>query len=132
MLQARAKNTSSIALVIRKKSCSTTGMALIAVGVAGNLVSMKPFLEEQIDEPNDSSGLNDCLRIPAFSLIVVVPIVGAIALPYIKSWSLWFGIPAICTLVATLLFLSGSFTYEKAEPKRSPVITVCSLHVLIF
>ncbi|KAL8517336.1 hypothetical protein ACS0TY_015540 [Phlomoides rotata] len=63
-------------------------MALIAVGVADNLVSVKPFLEEQTDEPNDSSGLKDSLRIPAFCLIVVVPIVGAIALPYIKPWSL--------------------------------------------
>ncbi|KAL8526743.1 hypothetical protein ACS0TY_015811 [Phlomoides rotata] len=89
------KIRAALRLVIRKKSCSTTGMALIAVGVADNLVSVKPFLEEQTDEPNDSFGLKDSLRIPAFCLIVVVPIVGAIALPYIKPWSLWFGIPAI-------------------------------------
>ncbi|KAL8517298.1 hypothetical protein ACS0TY_015508 [Phlomoides rotata] len=106
-----------------------TGMALIAVGVAGNLVSIKPFLEEQREETDDNAALRDCLKIPFFCLVVIVAIVGAIALPYIKPWSLRFGIPAICTLVAMLLFLSGSFTYEKAEPEGSPITTVCRVFV---
>ncbi|KAL8526715.1 hypothetical protein ACS0TY_015785 [Phlomoides rotata] len=106
-----------------------TGMSLIAVGVAGNLVSIKPFLEEQREETDDNAALRDCLKIPFFCLVVIVPIVGAIALPYIKPWSLRFGIPAICTLVAMLLFLSGSFTYEKAEPEGSPITTVCRVFV---
>lgn len=107
-----------------------TGMALVAVGVAGNFVSVKPFLQEQREEePAHSSGLRDCLKIPAFCLVVIVPIVGAVALPYIKPWSLRFGIPAICTVVAMLLFLSGSFTYEKAQPQGSPITTVCRVFV---
>lgn len=112
-----------------------TGMALIAVGVAGNLVSIKPFLKEQEEESqNNAAGGNnsatrDFLKLPALIVVVIIPIVGAIALPYIKPWSLRFGIPAICTLVAALLFLTGSCTYNKLKPKGSPITAVCRVFV---
>ncbi|KAH6777722.1 hypothetical protein C2S52_006679 [Perilla frutescens var. hirtella] len=111
-----------------------TGMALIAVGTAGNLVSVKPFLEEQEEVQNNASRGNnsatiDIWKLPAFIIVVIVPVVGAIALPYIKPWSLRFGIPAICTLVAAVLFLTGWFTYNKVKPKGSPITTVCRVFV---
>ncbi|KAI3474435.1 hypothetical protein Pfo_029296 [Paulownia fortunei] len=105
-----------------------TGMALLAVGIAGHLVSVHPFLEEQEDRPDDNAA-RDCLKLPGFILVVIVPVVGAIALPYIKPWSLRFGIPAICTAVATLPFLSGWCTYDKVEPQGSPLTTMCRVFV---
>ncbi|PIN25042.1 H+/oligopeptide symporter [Handroanthus impetiginosus] len=84
-----------------------TGMALVAVGMAGNLVSVKPFLREQQDESDDKAETINCLKLPAFTLVVLVAVIGAFALPYVKPWSLRFGIPAICTAFAALLFFTG-------------------------
>ncbi|KAK4396140.1 protein NRT1/ PTR FAMILY 5.5 [Sesamum angolense] len=70
------------------------GMASVAVGIAGNLISVHPFREEQDDKSNSNPTI-DFLKLPAFTLVVLTPVIGAIALPYIKPWSLRFGIPAI-------------------------------------
>ncbi|KAK9290450.1 hypothetical protein L1049_008620 [Liquidambar formosana] len=56
--------------------------------------------------------------------MVLFTVVGGIALPYIKPWSARFGIPAICTVIATLLFLSGSCTYRRPRPQGSPLTTL--------
>ncbi|KAL3617531.1 hypothetical protein CASFOL_037852 [Castilleja foliolosa] len=109
-----------------------TGMGLIAVGIAGHLVSVHPFLEEQKDKPNnDKNTRKDILKLPGFTLVVLIPVVGAIALPYIKPWSVRFGIPAIFTVVATLCFLTGWFTYDKVEPQGSPITNVCRVFVAV-
>ncbi|PIN25040.1 H+/oligopeptide symporter [Handroanthus impetiginosus] len=106
-----------------------TGMELVAVGMAGNLVSVKPFLEEQQDKNIDNEEMRNCLQVPGFIFVVLTPVIGAIALPYIKPWPLRFGIPAICTIIATLLFLSGSHEYDRAKPKGSPITNVCRVFV---
>lgn len=51
----------------------------------------------------------------------VFTVIAVLGLPYIKPWSLHFGIPAISTLVATLLFLSGSWSYDNVRTKGSPL-----------
>ncbi|KAL0338211.1 UNVERIFIED_CONTAM: protein NRT1/ PTR FAMILY 5.5 [Sesamum angustifolium] len=104
------------------------GMASVAVGIAGNLISVHPFREEQEDKSNSNPTI-DFLKLPAFTLVVLTPVIGAIALPYIKPWSLRFGIPAICTAVATFIFLSGWRTYDKVKPQGSPVSNVCRVFV---
>ncbi|MFS7998222.1 putative proton-dependent oligopeptide transporter family [Helianthus anomalus] len=61
-------------------------------------------------------------HIPGLIMVMVVIIVGGILLPYIKSWSVRFGIAAICALTATGVFLSGSPEYKKdATPEGSPL-----------
>lgn len=113
------------------------GMALIAVGVAGNLVSVKPFLDEQKESNehnNNGGGAKELFKLPVFILMVIIPIVGSIALPYVKPWSLRFGIPAIFTVLATFLFLSGVFScgpwrYKRAKPQGSPMTMVCRVFV---
>ncbi|XP_051131171.1 protein NRT1/ PTR FAMILY 5.5-like [Andrographis paniculata] len=144
-----------------QKTLFYTGMALIVVGMAGNLVSVRPFLEEQkkpsedgdLDEQNPPSGngdideqkkqaerdrarkasspLRDFLKLPTFTVMVIIPIAGAIALPYINPWTLRFGIPAICTAVATFLFLTGLcwLPYEKREPRGSPITNIFRVFV---
>ncbi|XP_047947418.1 protein NRT1/ PTR FAMILY 5.5-like [Salvia hispanica] len=110
-----------------------TGMALIAVGVAGNNVSVKPFLEEQ-EETGEGQGPNLCLKIAGAVFVVVVALTGAIALPYIKPWTLRFGIPAICTVVATALFLTGmcsccwQYTINCAD--RSQLRSLCRVRMI--
>ncbi|XP_073063012.1 protein NRT1/ PTR FAMILY 5.5 [Primulina eburnea] len=105
------------------------GMALVAVGMSGNLVSVKSFLEEQAEKPGQGNERIDCFRILGFILVALFPVVGAIALPYIKPWSLRFGIPAICTAVAMFMFFSGWCTYTKPCPKGSPLTNVCRVFV---
>lgn len=112
-----------------KKVLFYTGLALLAVGVAGHLVSVQPFLKEQEDKSDEKQGSGSIYQVASFPVVVLVPIIGAIALPYIKPWSIRFGIPAICTVVATLLFLSGSCKYKKAEPQGSPLTNVCRVFV---
>ncbi|KAL7095410.1 hypothetical protein ACP275_10G022200 [Erythranthe tilingii] len=105
-----------------------TGMSLLAVGISGYNVSLTPFLEEQdehyspdadVDNNSDNDSYDsdddeDEDYVDYFQ-VVLIPVIAAIALPYIKSWSLAFGIPAISSAIATSAFLTGSFKYRKAE-----------------
>ena len=50
--------------------------------------------------------------------MILFPMVGCIALPYIKLWSVRFGIPAICTVVATFLFICGSCSYKHSSKEE--------------
>lgn len=106
-----------------------TGMALVAVGISGNKVSLRPFLAEQKDNPDEKiSGMPS--QILGFLGVAIVGVTGAIALPYIKPWTLRFGIPAICTTVGMLLFLSGWSTYRKHPPEGSPITNVIRVFVV--
>ncbi|XP_022842113.1 protein NRT1/ PTR FAMILY 5.5-like [Olea europaea var. sylvestris] len=101
-----------------------TALVLVAIGASGHLVSLKTFLEEQEKNPNGDKRQKDPLQLPGLFMVAFVPIIGAIVLPSIKPWSLRYGIPAICTAVATLVFLSGSWSYYKSKPKGSPLTNV--------
>lgn len=106
------------------KALFFTGMALIAVGVAGNKVSVIRFLEQQPDKP-DGSEVIGCLKIPSLIMVALVGVAGAIALPYIKPWTFRFGIPAACTAIATLSFLTGFCCYMSIMgPEREHVSNI--------
>nr|XP_023919455.1 protein NRT1/ PTR FAMILY 5.5-like [Quercus suber]XP_023919456.1 protein NRT1/ PTR FAMILY 5.5-like [Quercus suber]XP_023919457.1 protein NRT1/ PTR FAMILY 5.5-like [Quercus suber]POF01626.1 protein nrt1/ ptr family 5.5 [Quercus suber] len=88
-------------------------LALIAIGIAGHITSLESFLKQHMEE-------NPTLRkVVAVVSVIIFPIVGCIALPYIKPWSVRFGIPAICTVVATFLFTTGSRSYSCSRPPGS-------------
>ncbi|KAK9986058.1 hypothetical protein SO802_031009 [Lithocarpus litseifolius] len=100
-------------------------LALIAIGIAGHITSLDSFLKQQMEE-------NQTLwKVVAKVCVIIFPIVGCIALPYIKPWSVRFGIPAICTVVATFLFTTGSCSYKPSgpQPEGSPLTTVCRVFV---
>ena len=101
-----------------------TALALIAIGIAGHITSLESFLKQQME--NQSPG-----KVVAVVSVIIFPVVGCIALPYIKPWSVRFGIPAICTVVATFLFTTGSCSYKPSgpQPDGSPLTTVCRVFV---
>ncbi|CAL5422697.1 unnamed protein product [Camellia sinensis] len=113
-----------------QKALFYTALSLIAVGISGHTVSLPPFFTAQTTASNDrDTGRKLLWQIVGIFGIILVPIIGGIALPYIKQWSVRFGIPAICSLVATLLFLTGSCSYKYDKPQGSPLTTVFRVFV---
>lgn len=127
-----------------------TALPLIAVGMAGHVVSLMSFLNLQTNNENEADKDKDkdtnkekekehekekegnkiYWQMLGLLIVVVVLIAGGIALPYIKPWSIRFGIPAICTLVATLLFFSGHSVYKPCKPAEgSPLTTTLRVFV---
>lgn len=92
-----------------------TALSLIVVGIAGHMVSLNQFLHDQ----DTVKGRKILLQLPGIVIVVTAGVIGAIALPYVNPWSIRFGVPAICTLVATVLFLSGSLSYKYVSPEGS-------------
>ncbi|XP_047951672.1 protein NRT1/ PTR FAMILY 5.5-like isoform X2 [Salvia hispanica] len=106
-----------------QKAFLYTGMALIAVGVAGNSVSVESFLKEQ---PEKSGGVAiGRWRMLGVAMVAIVGVVGGIALPYIKPWTYRFGIPAVCTAIVGISFLTGlcdcCIPFELVGPKEDRV-----------
>ncbi|KAM4078834.1 hypothetical protein ACB094_09G070100 [Castanea mollissima] len=139
-----------------QKALFYTALALIAIGMSGHITSLDYFLNQQIkknqksdqddsekqqpanhqikknqkSDQDESEKLDPTLRqvLGMFS-VIIFPIVGWIALPYIKPWSVRFGIPAICTVVATFLFTTGYCSYRRDKPQGSPLTTLCRVFV---
>ncbi|KAK1436704.1 hypothetical protein QVD17_02486 [Tagetes erecta] len=125
-------------------------LPLIAAGMAGHVVSLAPFLdlqtktenEEKKETKKENENVNEnenemksgeetkiLVQIPGLVMVMIVVIAGGIGLPYIKPWSLRFGIPAICSAVATLLFFTGWMNYEHKDPEGSPLTTTVRVFV---
>ncbi|KAI3809869.1 hypothetical protein L1987_19472 [Smallanthus sonchifolius] len=54
---------------------------------------------------------------------------GAIIFLYVKPWAIQFGVPAICTMTATVLFFTGYPLYKYSKPEGSPL--TIALRVLV-
>ncbi|KAL8526725.1 hypothetical protein ACS0TY_015794 [Phlomoides rotata] len=100
------------------------GMALIAIGMAGNLLSVEPLREAQEDSPTIGYFGKTSLGMVAF-----VTITGFFAFPYIRQWLLLFGVPGIILVSVALRFLCGWNKYKKSGPEGSPVSDVCRVLV---
>ncbi|XP_059459989.1 protein NRT1/ PTR FAMILY 5.5-like isoform X1 [Corylus avellana] len=113
-----------------QKALFYTALALIAFGISGHMTSLESFGNQQEELDQTANGPVDLVRkLPGFFAVILLPIVGGIALPFIKPWSVRFGIPAICTTLATFLFISGSPSYTNVEPQGSPLTTVFRVFV---
>ncbi|XP_059638782.1 protein NRT1/ PTR FAMILY 5.5-like [Cornus florida] len=97
-----------------------TALALIAVGISGHAVSLNSFYTDHITDYRVSLGI---------SAVLIIPIIGDVVLPIINPWSILFGLPAICTVVATLLFSTGSCSYMIKLPQGNPLTTVFRVFV---
>ncbi|KAF8392002.1 hypothetical protein HHK36_022342 [Tetracentron sinense] len=87
-------------------------LALTAVGKSSRAVSKDSFREENKENYSSRIGFGH------FALIVVC-VAAVISVAYIKPWSIRFGISAISTVVATLMFLSTSFFRPYIEPPQT-------------
>ncbi|KAL0340469.1 UNVERIFIED_CONTAM: protein NRT1/ PTR FAMILY 5.5 [Sesamum radiatum] len=98
-------------------------VVLIAVGISGHSVCLGSFLVEQSVELGlvEFSGRSLLTMFAGNWPTFVFTIIVAFALPYIKPWSLRFGIPAIFMVLATLVFLSRSCSYSRDRPEGSPL-----------
>ncbi|XP_030926745.1 protein NRT1/ PTR FAMILY 5.5-like isoform X1 [Quercus lobata] len=111
-----------------------TALVLIAIGISGHITSLESFLEQQKEnqtsaQENSEKPKPTPRQVAGSLFVVLLAIVGCIALPYIKPWSVRFGIPAICTVVATSIFTTGSCSYRCSRPPGSPLTTLCRVFV---
>ncbi|KAG6640180.1 protein NRT1/ PTR FAMILY 5.5 [Carya illinoinensis] len=110
-------------------------LTLNAIGVSGHRVSVASFLERQV-QIDTQSNQDDIERkrprklierfLKGDIMVVLLLYVAVVAFSY-APWCVRFGIPTAGMMVATLLFVSGSCSYNKhAKPqRRSPLTTVC-------
>ncbi|XP_047961343.1 protein NRT1/ PTR FAMILY 5.5-like isoform X1 [Salvia hispanica] len=107
-----------------------TALPLIAFGMSGHMTCWNSFMAEQFirveGEVEDEDEFDNAERtfwkfFYSVLATIVLTFVAVLGLPYIKPWSIRFGIPAICTLVATLLFFSGSCSYKYFSPLGCPL-----------
>ncbi|KAL8526727.1 hypothetical protein ACS0TY_015796 [Phlomoides rotata] len=111
----------------RQKVLFYVGMALIAVGMAGNVVAGGNFLMAH-EEEEDTYKTKD-LRFFSLYIGSLVSIAGFFVFPYIKQWLLLFGVPGIYLFLTIFDFLRGCNEYKKSGPEGSPVIDVCRVLV---
>ncbi|XP_047309621.1 protein NRT1/ PTR FAMILY 5.5-like [Impatiens glandulifera] len=102
------------------------GLALIAVGLSGHLISLGPFSAAQFTEDmlENMTGKSFCIMFLFSYLAILVPIGTVIAISYVKAWSFRFGLSALCTVVGTLVFFAGSCSYNYIGPQGSPLTTI--------
>ncbi|XP_074365147.1 protein NRT1/ PTR FAMILY 5.5-like [Apium graveolens] len=122
-----------------QKTLFYISLALIALGM-GRRVSLRPFFQEQ-EEKQQEEVTNSDTKIAFFScslgqqlgclVVVVATIIGGSVLQFIKSWSIKFGLTALFSLVALLVFLSGLFwhPYIRKGPQGSPLTTIIRVFV---
>ncbi|KAF8391985.1 hypothetical protein HHK36_022325 [Tetracentron sinense] len=87
-------------------------LALIAVGMSSQSVSKISFRKENQDNYSNHVGFREYA-------VMFVMVAAIISVSYIKPWSVRFGIPAICTVVATLMFLSTSCFRPYIKPPQT-------------
>ncbi|KAL3825281.1 hypothetical protein ACJIZ3_021310 [Penstemon smallii] len=100
-------------------------MALVAVGISGHAVSLRGFLLEQevVLDPIDLSAQSILTMFAENIVTFIFTIVAVFALPYIKPWSLRFGLPTIFMVVALVVFMTGSLRSTDG-PVGSPLTTL--------
>ncbi|CAL5422700.1 unnamed protein product [Camellia sinensis] len=115
-----------------KRYSSTQHLALVAIGVSSQLISLSTFMVEQLTEViRDNFTTRSCLTLFSGTYLAILsPIGGITAISFIKIWSLRFGIPAICSAVATLIFLSGSGSYNCVKPQGSS-LSACGCNLIV-
>ena len=97
-----------------QKALFYIALALTAIGISGHITSLESFLNQQkLNQTGDRKKLWNCVGNFA---VILLALIGSIALPYIKPWSVRFKIPAICTVPSTFLFICGSCNSCSYEP----------------
>ncbi|KAL8148456.1 hypothetical protein AgCh_005721 [Apium graveolens] len=123
----------------KQKTLFYIALALIAAALASRTVSQVQYSKEQKGETinsnregettnsNKEEGICDCglgQKLTCCVMVVIV-IISSLVLPFIESWTVKFGIPAIWSLLALLIFLNGQFWHPSPRegPQGSPLTT---------
>lgn len=101
-------------------------LVLIAVGLAGHATSLLNFWAEQLVNAQEGNTMVAYAQNVATCLLTAA---AALGLPYVKPWSVRFGVPAIIMLVATLIFLSGSSKYTCIGPRGSHLTMILRVFI---
>ncbi|CAI9097340.1 OLC1v1033740C2 [Oldenlandia corymbosa var. corymbosa] len=108
-------------------------LAFIAVGCAGHVVSLGSFLTEQmlgaIQNIENITARSILASVGSIWVTAAVSCFAVLGLPYIRPWSLHFGLPAIFIVVATLIFVSGASKYTYIPPQGSYLTKVFRVFV---
>ncbi|XP_062096488.1 protein NRT1/ PTR FAMILY 5.5-like [Humulus lupulus] len=102
---------------VKQETLLYASLPLIVIAKSGYAVSLKQLITDEIQ----SSGISD--KIIHFSLSIgasfLVNVFGYAMSYAIKEWVTRFGIPALCMVVATLVFLTGFRSYGR-ETTQEP------------
>lgn len=136
-----------------QKALFISAMVLIALGRAARFACAQPFIADQdqtkheedqttnkdVDETNnndqtaehdDDQGPTSCTGTGSVTMFVIclilffcMPTAAFFAFPHVKKWYLLFGVSAVCTAFAALIFLTGFREYNKpgARSEGSPI-----------
>ncbi|KAM5559927.1 protein NRT1/ PTR FAMILY 5.5-like [Rosa sericea] len=98
--------------------------------MAGQITSVEAFADQNSKPSWKMIGINGVVI--SFIVSALTPICVVLALGHIKPWWILFGIAAICTLGATLTFLSGSASYKYPKSQESAITTLLRVFVASF
>ncbi|KAK6943096.1 Proton-dependent oligopeptide transporter family [Dillenia turbinata] len=129
-----------------QKALFYTGLSLLAVGISGHRVSLRQFFEKQTElQANENSERRIRKLIWGVvrrieSLLALIPklirkisreigrgiamILVVFLYDQIDLWSAKFAVPAICSSLATIIFIIGSWSYKPSESPRGSPITI--------
>ncbi|KAM1222193.1 hypothetical protein ACFX2J_009754 [Malus domestica] len=102
-----------------------TALLLLAIGESTHLSSWPQFGEDQFKTEEVFTSKTEkvykrsCQLFSLATLLLVVPVCAVIAVGLLKSWLIKFGIGAISTVVSTLIFSSGLYSYKRPSGESS-------------
>ncbi|KMT04216.1 hypothetical protein BVRB_8g185110 [Beta vulgaris subsp. vulgaris] len=121
----------------QQKQLFYAALVLIAVGIAGHLTSLGPFVGDQSEKFNNEfmatvnradQGGSVCSTMCRFMLGpcmgVLIPIIGFMVVTFVKSWGVQFGVSAIFALASLVVLLSGIRSYKYVGPRGSALTIV--------
>ncbi|XP_047324288.1 protein NRT1/ PTR FAMILY 5.5-like [Impatiens glandulifera] len=108
-------------------------LAFIAVGMSGFNVSAHKFQYFQVvaEMVKGTSYDFGFMYRSCYVVTSTIPIVLILVISFVKQWLIHFGLPVVFTLIATVLFASGSCEYEVRDlsEKGSPLTAIFRVFV---
>ncbi|GAV84611.1 PTR2 domain-containing protein [Cephalotus follicularis] len=90
-----------------------TALVLIAFGLSGHTTAYQSFRKSIAEE--GKSEVESCRRLLGRIAVLLISLTLAIGIGFIKPWSILYGIVAIYSIMATLLFLIGLWRYDRTR-----------------
>lgn len=109
------------------------GLYLVALGTGGIKPCVSPFGADQFDDTDSKEKVKKATFFNWFYFTICSGIlVSSTFLVWIQDnvgWGIGFAIPALCMVLAIVVFLSGTLHYRFQKPKGSPITRICQVLV---